>query len=97
MESFNLFEKLMNNINYDVCSYLMKGKLFIDTGDGNLKEAKEQKTDLSKVQTNEGRRTAEEQSMRRAAAGAGRVVQKVETFKREEKKVDKNKKNKKWH
>ena len=90
MESFNLFEKLMNNINYDVCSYLMKGKLFIDTGDGNLKEAKEQKTDLSKVQTNEGRRTAEEQSMRRAAAGAGRAVQKVETFKREEKKVGRN-------
>jgi len=90
MESFNLFEKLMKNINYDVCSYLMKGKLFIDTGDGNLKEAKEQKTDLSKMQTNEGRRTAEEQAMRRAAAGAGRAVQKVETFKREQKKVGRN-------
>jgi len=91
MEAFKLFEKLMNNINYDVCSYLMKGRLLINTGEGTLREAKEQKTDLSKVQTNQdARRTAEEQAMRRAAAGAGRAPQKVETFKRQEKKVGRN-------
>ena len=93
MEAYKLFEKLMNNINYDVCSYLMKGKLLIATGgEGTLKEAKEQKTDLSKVQTNQNaRQTAEEQAMRRAAAGAGRApMQKVETFKRQEKKVGRN-------
>ncbi len=92
MEAFNLFEKLISNINYDVCSYLMKGKLLISTGEGEgtLKEAKEQKTDLSKVQTNQSGSTAEEQAMRKAAAGAGRAPQKVETFKRDEKKVGRN-------
>ena len=92
MEAYKLFEKLMNNINYDVCSYLMRGKLVINTGgETTLKEAKEQKTDLSKVRTNQdAKRAAEEQAMRRAAAGAGRAPQKVETFKRQEKKVGRN-------
>lgn len=88
MEAYTLFENLIHNINHDVCSYLMKGKLVIAGSGDNVREAKEQKTDLSKMQTS--RVSAEEQAMKRAAAGAGRVPQKVETFRRTEKKVGRN-------
>lgn len=84
MEAYNLFEELMRNINRDVCSYLMKGRLLIATGE-NLKEAKEQKTDLSQIETNK-----EEEAMKKAAASANQQRQKVETFRRMEKKVGRN-------
>ena len=54
-------------------------------GYGELKEAKEQKTDLSKV-----RMSRSEQAMRKAAENAGRERQKVETFVRSEKKIGRN-------
>ncbi len=85
MEAFNLFEQLVHTINYDVCSYLMKGQLLV----GNPKdarEAREQRTDLSKVRT-----SREERAMKAAAAAAGQGERaKPETVRREEKKVGRN-------
>ncbi len=85
MEAYELFEQLIGKINFEVCSYLMKGKLMIG-GSEDVKEAKEQRTDMSR--TTAGR----QDSARRAAAmAAGRRPQaKPETFKRSDKKVGRN-------
>lgn len=86
MEAYELFEGLVYKINEDVCSYLSKGKLLIAAAD-EVREAREQKTDLSKVRTNR----TEEFARKSAAAAAGRrpeVV--VETVRREEPKVGRN-------
>jgi preprotein translocase subunit SecA len=84
MEAYNLFEQLVYKLNYEVCSYLMRGRLMIE-GPGEIREAKEEKTDLSKVRT-----SREEQAMRAAAEGVSRKPSKPETFKRTEKKVGRN-------
>ncbi len=87
MEAYDLFETLIYKINEEVVSYLMQGKLLIDRGD-QVQEARQQKTDLSRVRTN---RSPEEEARRRAAASAGREERKkVETFRRVEKKVGRN-------
>ena len=86
MEAYGLFESLVYKINEDVCAYLSKGKLLI-AGADEVREAREQKTDLSKVRTNR----TEEVARKAAAAAAGRrpeVV--VETVRREEPKVGRN-------
>lgn len=85
MEAYNLFEQLIYKVNYEVCSYLMQGKLIVEGPDGELREAQEQRTDMSKVKT-----SREEQAMKAAAAAAGRKPQKVETFVRTERKVGRN-------
>ncbi|MCB0625257.1 MAG: hypothetical protein KDC43_15390, partial [Saprospiraceae bacterium] len=56
MEAYNLFEHLMFTINEEVTSYLSKGTIVFQDG-RTLEEAREQRTDLSRVQTN---RTEEE-------------------------------------
>ncbi|HMQ07026.1 MAG TPA: preprotein translocase subunit SecA [Saprospiraceae bacterium] len=84
MEAFNLFEQLIYKINYEVSSYLIGGKLMIDMGQG-LQEAREQKTDLTKVKT-----SREEQAMRSAAEGVSSSPQKAETFVRMERKIGRN-------
>jgi len=85
MEAYNLFEQLIYKVNYDVCSYLMRGRLMLREPD-QVREAREQRTDFSK--TSAGRADA---ARRAAAAGAGRAQQaKPETFKREEQKVGRN-------
>ncbi|HUR31317.1 MAG TPA: preprotein translocase subunit SecA [Saprospiraceae bacterium] len=85
MEAYELFEGLVYKINEDVCAYLSKGKLLI-AGPDEVREAREQKTDLSKVRTN---RT--EEDVRKAAAAAGRRPEAVvETVRREEPKVGRN-------
>ena len=85
MEAYDLFEGLIGKINEDVCSYLSKGKLMI-AGADEVHEAREVRTDLSKVRTN---RT--EEAARRAAAAAGRRPETViETVRREEPKVGRN-------
>lgn len=86
MEAYNLFEELVYQVNQDVTSYLSKGKVVFSDG-SELREAREVKTDMSKVSTN---RSAEERARRQAAQSAGRSQQKVETFKRSEKKVGRN-------
>ena len=85
MEAYKLFEQLVYKINRDVVSYLMNSRIHIAAQNGDLKEAKEQKTDLSNV-----RMSRSEQAMKQAAANAGRERQKVETFVRTEKKVGRN-------
>ena len=84
MEAYELFENHIYKVNEEVCSYLLKGKLLMG-GEDQLQEARVQKTDLSKVQTSRA-----EMAARRAAESAGRRPQKVETFKRVEKKVGRN-------
>jgi len=84
MEAFNLFEQYVYKVNYDVCSYLMKGKLLLKTEE-DVREAREQKTDFSKVSASK-----EDLARRAAAASAGRTNSKPETFKRAEKKVGRN-------
>jgi preprotein translocase subunit SecA len=87
MESYNLFEGLIVEINESVTSYLAKGGLALNQ---NVQEAREQKTNLKATRTN---KTADEgERMQRAAAqsaGQGQR-QKPETFKREEQKVKRN-------
>jgi preprotein translocase subunit SecA len=86
MEAYELFESLVYKINQDVCSYLSRGNLLIQGGD-EVREAREQRTDLSKVRTNR----TEEVARKAAAAAAGRRAETVvETVKREEPKVGRN-------
>ncbi|MEE9373030.1 MAG: preprotein translocase subunit SecA [Saprospiraceae bacterium] len=85
MEAYDLFERLIYNINEDVSAYLMKGKLIFGKSGQEIKEAKEQKTDLTKVKM-----SREEQAMRAAAEGVTQRPSKPVTFKREEKKVGRN-------
>ncbi|MEM9545569.1 MAG: preprotein translocase subunit SecA [Bacteroidota bacterium] len=85
MEAYKLFEQLIYKVNKDVVSYLMNSKMYISSENGEFKEAREQKTDLSKVQMSRS-----EQAMRKAAENAGRERQKVETYVRTEKKVGRN-------
>lgn len=87
MESFDLFENLIYDINETVGSYLMRGTLVFPAGEGNLQQAKEQKTDMSNVQTN---RREEDIQAKRAAEGVSRRPSKPETFKREQPKVGRN-------
>jgi preprotein translocase subunit SecA len=85
MEAYKLFEQLIYKVNKDVVSYLMNSRIHISGQNGELQEAKEQKTDLSRV-----RMSRSEQAMKQAATNAGRERQKVETFVRTEKKVGRN-------
>jgi preprotein translocase subunit SecA len=85
MEAYNEFEKLVMTINRTVTSYLAKGTLVFADG-RSLEEAREQRTDLSKVQTSrEG-----EASRAAAQAAGGGQPQKVQTIVRSEKKVGRN-------
>ena len=83
MEAYELFEEIVYNVNKDVCSYLMKGKVMLSNGE-QMSEAKEQKTDLSQVKTSRA-----EQAARAAAEGVSQKS-KPETFIRTEKKVGRN-------
>jgi preprotein translocase subunit SecA len=86
MEAYELFETLVYKINQDVCAYLSRGNLLIQGGD-EVREAREQKTDMSKIRTNR----IEEAARRSAAAAAGRRPEAVvETIRRDEPKVGRN-------
>ncbi len=85
MEAYNLFEQLIYEINEQVTAYLSRGTLIFADG-RTLEQAREQRTDLSKVRTN---RTAEERAARAAAEGVSRP-KKVQTIVRSEKKVGRN-------
>ena len=84
MEAYDLFERLIYQVNEEVSSFLMKGKLLINVNEG-LQEARAVKTDLSKVKT-----SREEQAMRAAAEGVSAPRAKPETFIRQERKVGRN-------
>jgi preprotein translocase subunit SecA len=82
IEAYSLFEDLINKINKDATAYLFNGKLLIQQ---EVKEARVQKTDLSKVRT-----SREEEAIREAAEGVSRKPEKVETIRRVEEKVGRN-------
>ena len=85
MEAFNLFEGLIFGINESVTSYLAKGSLPAAQGQEELREAREQRTDMSKVSAH---RTGE--AAREAGEAVSRRRSKPETFKRTEKKIGRN-------
>ncbi len=82
IEAYNLFEELINKINKDVGAYLFNGKLLLQE---EVKEARVQKSDLSKVRT-----SREEEDAKAAAEGVSRKNEKPETFKRVDDKVGRN-------
>ncbi|MCB0704932.1 MAG: preprotein translocase subunit SecA [Saprospiraceae bacterium] len=84
VEAYNLFENYIYSVNEEVTSYLAKGTVVFRDGSG-VQEAREQKTDLSKVQTNRSAAAA-----KAAAEGVSRRQSKPETVKREEPKVGRN-------
>lgn len=87
MEAYELFENLVSQINQDVTSYLTRGQLIIATENNQIREAREQKTDMSKVQTN---RTEEVARKAAAAAASRRPETVVEQVRRDEPKVGRN-------
>ncbi len=84
MEAYELFEQLIYRVNESVTSYLAKGNLILQDPD-KIEEAKTQKTDTRKLQTN---RSAD--AAKAAAAAAGGEKAKPETFKRQSKKIGRN-------
>jgi preprotein translocase subunit SecA len=90
MEAYNYFEHLMRTVNRNVVSYLMRGAIEVQQPE-EIKEAREQKTDYSKTQTNrldeEG--SAEEKAAKAAAAGASPRTS-VSTVRRHQPKVGRN-------
>ena len=69
MEAYKLFEQLVLKMNQDITSYLSKGKLMIQVNQSEVREAQQQRADLSKTRTN---RSEQEERVRRAAEQAGR-------------------------
>ncbi|MBK9271319.1 MAG: preprotein translocase subunit SecA [Saprospiraceae bacterium] len=87
MEAYKLFETLVHKMNKEITSYLSRGKLAVNNNQG-VQEAKPQKTDLSRTQTN---RSAEEERMRRAAEQAGReLIPQVQTVRNSSPKIGRN-------
>ncbi len=86
MEAYDLFEQLVHKVNTAVTSFLSKGKLLIKEPD-QVREAKSQRTDLSRVSANRGGGGA---AAARAAAESVSRKPKPETFKRTERKVGRN-------
>ncbi|MBR9921428.1 MAG: preprotein translocase subunit SecA [Bacteroidetes bacterium] len=84
VEAYNLFENYIYTVNEEVTAYLSKGTVVFRDG-RNVEEAREQKTDLSKVQTNRSAAAA-----KAAAEGVSRRKAKPATVKRVEKKVGRN-------
>ena len=84
MEAYNLFENLIYEINLTTTSYLGLGTIVFQDG-RTLQEAREQRSDLSRVRTNR----TEDLAARAAAESVSRQP-KPQTVKRVEKKVGRN-------
>ncbi len=89
MEAYELFEGLIHSINEQVTSYLAKGTVIFSDGK-TIEEARQQRSDFSKVRTNQNARSESEMRARAAAQGAGSQRAPVETVRREEPKVGRN-------
>lgn len=88
MEAYSLFEQLVHKVNLDVCSYLTRGRLLVETGNNNnIQEAKAPRTNFSGTRVS---RDENEEKARAAAAAASPAAQKVETVVRAERKVGRN-------
>ncbi|HRI01369.1 MAG TPA: preprotein translocase subunit SecA [Saprospiraceae bacterium] len=86
MEAYKFFETLIQKMNEEITSHLTKGKVMIEVQQP-MQEARAQKSDLSKVQTN---RSAQEENMRRATESAGRQEQSPQTIRNTVPKVGRN-------
>ncbi len=83
IEAFDLFKTRLSNLNREVTSFLSRGTIPVQQ-ETDVREAKQQKTDMSKMQANR-------QAEQTAAAGAGGAQRKKpETYKRTERKVGRN-------
>ncbi|MBK8502122.1 MAG: SEC-C domain-containing protein [Saprospiraceae bacterium] len=91
MEAYELFEQVIYRINYDVTSFLSKGKLLINEPD-EIREARSQKTDLSKIRANRGGGNGggDNGNAARQAAEAVSDRPKQETIRRQDPKVGRN-------
>ncbi|MEM9917797.1 MAG: preprotein translocase subunit SecA [Bacteroidota bacterium] len=87
MEAYELFENLIYNVNEKVTGHLSKGTVYFSDG-SSVTEYREQKTDLSRTQTN--RREEQQAAARAAAEGVSRKRSKPQTFKRSDPKVGRN-------
>jgi preprotein translocase subunit SecA len=83
IEAFKLFEELIHKINRDVSSYLFNGKILIQQ---EVREAREQKTDQSRIRTSR----SEDDAVREAAEAVSRGSERVETVRRVDPKVGRN-------
>ncbi len=72
MEAYRYFEELIYSVNKEVVSYLMRGKIMLQQ---EVKEAREEKVDLTKIQTNK-----EEEMRRSAAENVNRNDNKISTI-----------------
>ncbi|MBK7475369.1 MAG: preprotein translocase subunit SecA [Haliscomenobacter sp.] len=88
VEAYNLFEKLIVDVNEEVTSYLSKGTLVFSDGT-TLEQAREQQTDLTRTQTNR-HREEEDAARRRASASAGQQQAKPQTVRNMQPKVGRN-------
>lgn len=88
VEAYNLFEKLVMDINEEVTSYLAKGTLVFEDGT-TLEQARQQRTDMPRTSTNR-QREEEENARRRAAATAGQPAAKPQTIRNTEPKIGRN-------
>lgn len=88
VEAYNLFEKLIVEVNEEVTSYLAKGTLIFSDGT-TLEQAREQRTEVSRTQTNR-QREEEDTARRRAAATASQPQPKPQTIRNAEPKIGRN-------
>lgn len=89
MEAYQLFENLIYKINSEVSAYLLSGYLSLQLDPENVKEAKEQKSNIPKVNLNRSKDTPKP---RLSTSGGGQAAEatKVETFVREGEKIGRN-------
>ena len=87
IEAYELFEQLVSKISYETGSFLAQGRLHFAEGK-SVTEAKQQKSDFSKMRTNKD--AGQQSAAQRAGMAAGRGREKPSTFKRTEKKVGRN-------
>ncbi|MEP7194941.1 MAG: preprotein translocase subunit SecA [Saprospiraceae bacterium] len=87
MEAFKLFEQLVLRMNQQISSYLSKGKLLLQI-DQEVREAQQQKVDLSRTRTN---KNEQDEKARRAAESAGREsIPQVQTIRNTAPKIGRN-------
>lgn len=88
MEAYSLFENLIYEINKEVTSYLIKARLVLpeNAEQAQIRESRQQKTDMSNVSTNK----TETSGSPNTVTNAPPAVQKVETVVRQEEKIGRN-------
>ncbi len=93
IKAYDQFEAFLSEMNRDVVSYLMKGDLVFKDDSKSLEQAREQKTDLSKLRTSKADADGGQTQTQRAAHNAAEGVsqrQKVETVRRDGIKIGRN-------